>query len=69
LNYAALGVEMMIPSGGRYFHLQGGMRFKRSNSDNPIEKEDINNGISMLINENEFLQNHTVSKFSPYIGR
>jgi hypothetical protein len=37
LNYWAVGVEISIPTSGRRFHMQGGMKLARSTSENPVE--------------------------------
>lgn len=68
LNYAALGVEMVIPTSGSYFHLQGGMRIKRHNTDNPIEKEDLANGVSGG-QDYEGIYILGNPKYSPYLSK
>ena len=40
LNYYNLGVDMMIPTSGTYFHMQGGMIMRRMNPENPIIEQD-----------------------------
>lgn len=59
---------MQIPSSGSYFHLQGGMRIKRHNTENPVEKEDLINGISM-IQDQEAIQILGLLKHSPYLTK
>ena len=37
LNPGPLHIQMIIPTPGKHFQLQGGLTLKRSNSDNPVE--------------------------------